>query len=174
MEELFRKYYTSLYYFSNAIIQDRALAEDIVQNVFVRFWETNKEGSIRNRKSWLYAAVRNASLNEMEKQQTYLRMKEKLSDSHIRNGKTEKDTGILLIEAETARQLWGRVNELPPQCRQIIHLYFVEGLSNMEIAERLQLHVSTIKTQKQRGIAYLRNAIQMLSVFFIMLLLVNE
>lgn len=43
----------------------------------------------------------------------------------------------------------------------------------MKIAERLQLHVSTIKTQKQIGIAYLRKALQVLSVF-LGLILINE
>ena len=173
MEELFNQYYTSLCYYSNTFIKNRVIAEDIVQGVLIRFWETNREENIRNKKAWLYTAVHNATLNEMEKQQSYLRLKEKIENVYAENPKREKAVDMPLVEAETARQLWGRVNELPPQCRQIIRLYFIEGLSNKEIAERLQLHVSTIKTQKQRGITYLRKTIQVLSLFLV-LILMNE
>lgn len=167
MEELFQKYYTSLCYYSYRLCRDREMAEDIVQNVFVRYWETSRgEAPILHSRAWLYTAARNATLNEMGKQQTYSRVKERVSDVYGRGDENEKDAGMLLIESETARQLWGRVNELPRQCRQIIHLYFIEGLSNMEIAERLQLHVSTIKTQKQRGIDYLRKAVKINPVLF--------
>lgn len=162
MEKLFQKYYGSLCYYSYRLIRDREMAEDIVQTVFTRYWETvREEAHIAHSRAWLYTAVRNATLNEIGKQQTYSRVKERARDGYDEN---EKDVGLLLIESETARQLWGRVNELPPQCRQIIRLSFIEGLSNMEIAERLRLHVSTIKTQKQRGIAYLRKVVSIIFV----------
>ncbi|PZP49831.1 MAG: hypothetical protein DI598_06965 [Pseudopedobacter saltans] len=164
MEVLFRTYYTSLCYHAYTVTHDRELSEDIVQETFVRYWQYAKDQEVNNPKAWLYRAVYNASLNAMEKRDTYQRSKEGFSVLHV-NIRSEKTQELLLVEAETARSLWGKVKELPPQCREVIRMSFVEGLSNKEIADLMQLHVSTVKTQKQRGLSILRKVIFHLEIW---------
>ncbi len=158
MEALFRTYYTSLCYHAYTVTHDRELSEDIVQETFVRYWMFEKNHEVSHPKAWLYRAVYNASLNALDKCDTYQRSKEGFSVLHgdIHSEKTQE---LLLVDAETARELWGKVQELPPQCREVIRMSFVKGLSNKEIANLLKLHVSTVKTQKQRGLSILRRIV---------------
>ncbi|QES88906.1 RNA polymerase sigma factor [Rhizosphaericola mali] len=155
MENLFRTYYASLCYHSYHVTGDKELSEDIVQEVFVRYWQYNENIQILHPKAWLYKAVYNASLNSVEKRNTYERAK---VDMFIKLNAValEKSHELILIESETARLLWGNVEKLPPQCREIIRMGFIEGLSNKKIAELMHLHISTVKTQKQRGLSLLR------------------
>ena len=67
---LFHKYYASLCYFANKFVRDDEAARDIVQEVFLRFWES--KGKFENQsalKSFLYSCVQNAALNYLEKLQ---------------------------------------------------------------------------------------------------------
>jgi len=163
MEELFRSYHTALCYHAYTVTRDRELSADLVQEVFVRFWEHNRHSVIDNPKAWLYRSVHNAALNAVAKRNTYQRAKGRMASEEIDREKTRE---LILIESETARLLWGSVQELPTQCREVIRLGFVEGLSNREIAERLQLHVSTVKTQKQRGLSMLRKIVTHFGIWF--------
>ena len=67
-EEIFHEYYASLCYFANKFVQDEDAAKDIVQEVFVHFWES--KGRFENRvalKSFLYSCVQNGALNYLNK-----------------------------------------------------------------------------------------------------------
>ena len=69
-ESVFHKYYASLCYFANKFVRDNEAARDIVQEVFLRFWES--KGKFENQsalKSFLYNCVQNAALNYLEKLQ---------------------------------------------------------------------------------------------------------
>ena len=69
-ESVFHKYYASLCYFANKFVRDDEAARDIVQEVFLRFWES--KGKFENQsalKSFLYNCVQNAALNYLEKLQ---------------------------------------------------------------------------------------------------------
>ena len=69
-ESVFHKYYASLCYFANKFVRDDEAARDIVQEVFLRFWES--KGKFENQsalKSFLYSCVQNAALNYLEKLQ---------------------------------------------------------------------------------------------------------
>lgn len=164
MEALFRTYYTSLCYHAYTVTRDRELSEDIVQETFVRYWQYEKDHEVNNPKAWLYRAVYNASLNAMERHDTYHRTKVGLAMLHS-DFHPEMTQELLLIEAETARELWGKVQELPLQCRKVIRMSFIEGLSNKKIADLLHLHVSTVKTQKERGLSMLRRVISHLGLW---------
>ena len=59
-------------------------------------------------------------------------------------------------DEEIYRHLFKLIDELPPRCREIFLLY-MEGKKNEEIAAMLQLSVETVKTQKKRAMAYIRD-----------------
>jgi len=161
MEKIFKQYYAALCMFANRIVMDETLAEDIVQEVFIRFKEEKEYKNIEEyHRAWLYTAVRNASVNA-------LRTKKKTVENNISYGyylRAGEDCAVpdcehALIRTETARQLWGGVGKLPPQMQQVIQMHFSENKSIRDIAKVLNLHVSTVKTQKQRGLALLRKYI---------------
>jgi RNA polymerase sigma factor (sigma-70 family) len=56
-----------------------------------------------------------------------------------------------IIRAEFYAELYRAINTLPPECRKIFTMLYLEGKSARETAEELGLALSTVKTQKARG-----------------------
>lgn len=167
---VFQKYYKSLCYFAWTMVNDKVLAEDLVQDAFVSLFQhkvnllQEDENSI---KSFLYTSVRYAVYN--------LQRKSKTVDKYFsRQEFTEADDVDYeqnIIRAEFLTALYHAVNQLPEACRNVIQLSYVEGLSNQEIADELNLSINTIKTQKQRGIRALKALLN--PEFFILLMLLK-
>jgi RNA polymerase sigma-70 factor (ECF subfamily) len=71
---------------------------------------------------------------------------------------SKKEDHILseLTRIEVVREVHAAIEALPPQCRKIVRMSFVEGMKNQEIAEQLKLSVQTVKNQKVRAIYLLK------------------
>ena len=147
---LFRELFASLAYFSNRIVTDAQTAEDIVQDSFVLLWERrNRLQHITAIKSYLYTTVRNQSLKHLEK----LKRQQLVSVPQEEPGSDES-----IIAAETARELYSLIATLSPSLQQIIRLYYLEGKSNKEISQQLQIEPDTVIRQRLRAILALRKA----------------
>lgn len=112
--------------FANQYVENDALAADIVQECFVKLWQLRDDFMyVHQIKSFLYTSVRNKSLNELE---------------HTK-----------VIAEESYRILVDAIEKLPPQMKSIMQLA-LEGKSNPEIAETLNISGETVHSQKK--IAY--------------------
>lgn len=67
LEQLFLKFYEPLVVYAYRFLNDQAEAEDVVQEVFIKFWNRNRFTDIRfYLRSYLYHSVRNHCLNRLE------------------------------------------------------------------------------------------------------------
>lgn len=146
-EALFSNYYPQLVRFSEGYIYDKQACEDIVQNLFIYFWENaeriNLEVSI---KAYFFESVRNRCIN------------------HLRNLHIHDKHNLLYVEAqlnqenysdledpEIISQINKALSQLPPQMAEILKLKYLEGKKLKEIAEINHITENTVKTQLQRG-----------------------
>ena len=67
-EVIFRRYYAHLVMFAKRYVSDKDMAENIVQSVFVQFWEKRNKQEINSLKGFLVVAVRNRCHNELKHQ----------------------------------------------------------------------------------------------------------
>ncbi len=146
---LFQEYFPALSYFANRILSDPDTAEDVVQDCFVLLWQRRDRLShIKAIKSYLYTSVRNQCLKHLEKQKRQAEFNEP--------DKAEPSMEEAVIAAETARELYQFIETLSPALRQIIRLYYIEGKTNREIAQQLQIEPDTVIRQRLRAIMALR------------------
>ncbi len=146
---LFREFFPSLTYFANRILSNLTTAEDIVQDCFVQLWQRRGRLShIKAIKSYLYGSVRNQCLKYLERQKRQVEFNEpELAEPSIEQA---------VITDETARELYQFIETLSPALQQIIRLYYLEGKSNREIAQQLQIEPDTVIRQRLRAIMALR------------------
>ena len=118
-------------------------AEDLVQDVFIRTWEANREiREAENIVTYLYQAVKYRCLNELRN-----RKRHRLIEDHIdRPGDTNFE--MLYFEQEVVRRVNEVVSRLAPKCREIF-VKHMDGLSQREIAEQMGISEETVKKQKQ-------------------------
>ena len=74
-----------------------------------------------------------------------------------------------IIEEEVHREIIAAIEKLPPERRKIVELSMM-GFSQEEIADKLEISVNTIKTQKRKAYAFLREELQHLFVFLLFVL----
>jgi RNA polymerase sigma-70 factor (ECF subfamily) len=150
----FKEFYAALCYFSYTIIKDSAAAEDIAEDAFIKLWERHsKFENAATIKSFLYSVVRNASIDRLREKKKRIAYSKEII--HLAE---EKESFILqqIIEAETYREVVASLKILPPKCRQIFRMIYFEGKDYGQIASELNLSINTIRVQKARALALLR------------------
>jgi RNA polymerase sigma-70 factor (ECF subfamily) len=160
LDYFFRRYHAPLIYFAQGLIHDRETAEDLVEDAFLKLWERREElgmqGSLR---AWLYTTVRNACIDLLRRNKlkvVYVKEVQATSD------KDDKPVLHRIIEAETIEQVYAALQSLPPKCGQVFRMYYLEEKSLQEIADELDLSLSTVKSQKGRAIELLRKKLPQL------------
>ena len=153
MAFIFNKYYRDLCFYSNKIIRDFEISRDIVQEVFIKLWdESNKLPDSLEIKSYLYACVKNSSLNYIKKEASKDKYKAKileLLNSHVSNS-TEVEYKELVQAVENT------INSLPDSMYKIFDLSRNEGLKNREIAEELGISIKTVESNITKALKIFR------------------
>ena len=154
---VFRRHYEPLCYFAERYLHDIQVAEGIVQDVFVRMWESRDTLGVQSSlKSYLYASVRNACLNHIKRQS----FTTSLDHEEERPDDATVQPDVQLESNELAEALEKAMAGLAPRCRQIFFMAKYDGLSYKEIAEVLNISMNTVKTQLQRALKSLSKSLQ--------------
>lgn len=151
---LFEKYYARLCDFARRILGDEDLAEDVVQDTFVAFMERSESNHIEEVavRNYLYQSVKNASLNKLRKGKVI----EHFESNHNFPIVDEEHALVAMIHSEIVGEIHYALKKLPEGCHLIIRLGYFEGLNNPQIANKLNISVNTVKSQKQRALFLLR------------------
>ncbi|WP_430814843.1 RNA polymerase sigma-70 factor [Carboxylicivirga sp. RSCT41] len=153
-QELFLKYYTQLVVFARKVVIDDDLARELVQDVIVNFYEKRGEIKIHSSlKAHLYQSVRNRCLNQIKHSQIR-------RDHHANIYLTEKNSEAYmddkLEETELEQKIFSIIQTLPAQCKKIFEMSRFEGITNQEIADKLELSKRTVETQISKALKVLR------------------
>lgn len=137
--QLVKKYYAPIYQYCFLHIHDRDCAEDMVQDVFIRFFEALFNGTdIEKTKSYLYRIAGNVIKNN------YKKRKELLCDELPEV--SEEQTADLEIRLDIEKA----IEELPEELKEITILFFFQELKQKEIAELLGIKLSLVKYRVAR------------------------
>jgi len=148
---LFDNYYPSLMRFAHRFIFDKDACMDLVQDVFVTLWEKREEQEIKSLKWYLHTAVKNKclvyvrNLGIKDKHQVYV------LDSYLSEHSDED-----ILDPDLVKEVKNALDQLPKEMKRIFRLKYVHGLTMAEIAEDLDISVSTVKTQLGRAKVKLR------------------
>ncbi len=165
-QELFRSFYRYLVVYATRYIGQQEEAEDVVQDVFLAVWESDKNyNSYHGFSSYLYDMVKNKCLNSLRhksiiENHTPMLTQELLEAAH--------DTKYRLEKEELYRILHQAIDELPPRCREVFELH-LQDKKNEEIAQILNLSIETVKTQKRNAMSILRKRLG--GLYFLLIIL---
>lgn len=145
--DIFKEYYVPLCSFASRYADEAEASADIVQDAFVKLWQIRDDFFYLHQvKAFLYTAVRNKALNELEHSKVVYEYAQKIiskeTDAFFHDAVVEEETYRILIEA---------IDRLPEQMRAIMCLA-LEGKRNADIAAQLNVSTETVHTLKK--IAY--------------------
>ena len=152
LEKIYKAAYKYLVNYARAITGNVQMAEEVVQDVFLKIWQNRSEISIKvSFKAYLLHSIHNNALNVIRQQKTL-----KESVNILRPANTWQfisdtyDINDDLIERifmdETETIIDHAIADLPEQCRKVFCLSRYESLRNEEIAVRLGLAENTVKS----------------------------
>ncbi len=131
------KYFNTVYRLALSQTQDSQRADDVLQEVFLRYIKTNKVfESEEHIKAWLIRVTLNCS---------------KSSFTNSWNKKTVALTEDIVFEMPEEEEIYTVVAKLPQKYRTVIHLFYYEDLSVKEISGYLKIKESTVKSQLHRA-----------------------
>ena len=165
-EELFEQLYPSMCVVAKSYVNDEEVAEDIVQEAFIKLWN-NRENyeNISSLKSFLYVMVKNISLNRVRREKLDKKYEDSVEERQVESFSHK------IIEEETYRILHQAIDALPAQSKKIMKLS-LQGAQNQEIASNLGISINTVKTLKYRALKMLRVTLK--DYYFILILLLKE
>lgn len=150
VEILFRTYYPSLCKSLYRILKDVSLAEDIVQEVFLKVWDKRDTLALHGAShAYLYRSCYNTALNFLKKQKPQYELSSVPIDICSDDG---AEKALLFLETEA--KILAAIETLPPKTKSIFSLSRFEELSYKEIAERLEISLKSV--EKHMGIALQR------------------
>ena len=160
LEALFYRVFPRLVDFAAKITKNEAIAEDILQDIFIRLWEKRNQIESINIEAYLFKLVRNQCLDYIK----HLKfISEKKADFFTTIKYEElyridfiRDEPYLIIQEELKHAIEQTINSLPERCKEVFVLSKVEGLKNREIAEKLQINIKNVERHLARAMKTFR------------------
>ena len=160
LADLYDRHARAIYSLALRMLADAAEAEDVVQDVFTQAWrQATRYDPLRAPVAgWLMIMARARALDRLRRRKSRIVAVElDPAAPHPRDPEISQE--MQAITAEQAERVRGALGELPDSQRAAIELAYYEGLSQSDIAERLQQPLGTIKTRIRSGLIKLREAL---------------
>jgi len=163
--ELVDRYLGRIVSFALRILNDRAEAEEVAQETFLKLWTEAKNFEPRAQpKTWLYRIARNQCIDRLRRKRSRgrsLELDETDSDTNENAGVDRPS--LLIVRKQTAERVQRALDELPERQRAAITLVHYEGLSGAEASQVLDISVEALESLLTRGRRSLRDRLRELA-----------
>lgn len=156
--QLYEETSSKLFAISLKMLTNRAHAEEVLQDAFVKIWHNASEynsskGSVI---SWMISIVRYRCLDVLRYNK--VRKEEILSSDESLNTISEE---FIEVDYDSDTKLVNCIEELEVQQKQVIHLAYYRGLSHAELVNQTSIPLGTIKSWIRRGLQQLQRCLSL-------------
>jgi RNA polymerase sigma-70 factor (ECF subfamily) len=160
-QQLFDLYYSPLAAIACSYLNDPDEAEDVVQQLFIKFWEEKHYRNINSSlKRYLSVALKNSCINHIARKKTHTT---RLNNAIIEEEVTQAID--LLLENEQHHLFDKALNGLPVQSRRSLELVYFSGESYNGAATKMNISVNTIKSHLKSALRKLKNNPELLNYY---------
>jgi RNA polymerase sigma-70 factor (ECF subfamily) len=158
MTALYDRYARLVFSLALRILNDRAAAEETVQEVFVKVWRRSKDFDVTRGKfsSWLSGITHNHAIDELRRR----RVRPVASEDEDAMAEVVSDGPApleLALQSLEHRRIVAALEQIPAEQRQPIEMAYFEGFTQQEISDRLKEPLGTVKTRMRLGMQKLKS-----------------
>lgn len=171
-EILFQKYYTILCSHAIRFVYSKAVAEDIVSEIFCRFWSDRTYNTINvSFRAYLFKSVRHRAYN-------YLRWELSKKDSNLNVDDLQFGISSLkpeeaMLYDELSSEISIIIDSLPAQCKRVFLLSRFENKKHSEIAADLGISVKAVEAHISKALDILRRSLKSKDLLTVLILIIN-
>lgn len=161
-EILYDRYANQLYSLVCRIVQDTAVADEVLQETFWQIWQSAPDyrGS-GSTKAWIFQIARHRSLDEIRRRKARPQKAaidvETAQHMEAEHGSSAEEMAEQQIDRQ---QILGALEHLPSEQRECLEMAYFEGLTQRQIAETVQVPVGTIKSRIRIGLQKLEHLLR--------------
>jgi RNA polymerase sigma factor (sigma-70 family) len=150
----------ALYGVISKIIDDNDMAQDILQESFVKIWEKSKsyDPSKGRLFTWMLNIARNTAIDASRSKHVKAAAKIQNTDDNVRM----IDKQINVSQSDESMDVAEIVNKLVPEHRVILDMMYFQGFSQDEVSKELGIPLGTVKTRARNAIIKLRETFNFL------------
>ncbi|MCB1224242.1 MAG: sigma-70 family RNA polymerase sigma factor [Verrucomicrobiales bacterium] len=162
-QTFYRKYGGLIFTSISNVLNDHHDAEDVMQEVLVQIW--NKAHLYEPRKgkplTWVTTMARNRAIDRIRSKQRRSRLNGDFeTENRTEQFEFEASSSELLEVKERSNVVRHAVDKLTPDQREAIQLAYFDGLTQAEVAERLNEPLGTVKARIRRGVTRLEGLVK--------------
>ncbi len=171
----FRRFFMVLYPRLIALASrfvDEYTAEDLVQNVFLFYWEKKETVEVNDIKSFLYKCTQNSCLDHLKHRMVVEEYERKVRIGELRmiwleEHSDENDVIKSIISNDLQDIINDSIEKLSPKCAKIFRLCYFEDMSHKAIAEAMGLSTRTVEWHIRQAIVFLRKDLHHLFILIL-------
>ena len=163
LEHYIEAYGTDIYSFCIRLTQNRELAEELYQDTFLAMCEKEDWKEEGNVKSYLLGITIKLWQNRKRKFAWRKRIAAEMplsKEQGLEAFSADENLEQHMVSKEEQEAVWKAVYKLPEQLRIVILLYYMEDFKVAEIAEKLSLSISNVKSKLMRARRYLKQELE--------------
>lgn len=156
---LHERYQSKVYYYCLKFVGKQEIAEEITSDVFVKLWQKREEVKTDTPIGGLLMKItRDYSLSYLRQVAKNTDRRKAFIDNYFQNLSSPVEEQIYLKEGLAIADQ--AIENLPPKCRQIFRLRYLDGLSLKQIAEELHISTNTVQNHLQKGTRIVKGYLQ--------------
>ena len=169
---VYERYWSRLYVYAFNVLQDNAICEDIIQEIFTNLWQNTNTQQINHLAAYLYQATKFQVFKHLRNGKTSQQHLDAIRAIQKNKDLTHDEVELNYNAQELQQIILQLIQELPDRCRQVFHLSRFEHLSNKEISQKLGISNQTVKNQISKAIKYLKSNLETTSYLIFLLAMV--
>jgi len=172
LRPIYNKHIIGLYHFVLRIAKSSQLAEDVVQDVFVKIWDSRLTlDSDLPIKPYLYTVPKRHLINLIKRAKHEYQILEEIKRSVV----IAENTTDMEVDFRESNALYATaINQLPPQCKEVFVLCKIQGMSYKQVAEQLKITEGTVNGQMVKALKIIRAYLTLKNTLTLILLYLNS
>lgn len=144
-DQLFRIFYPEMVSYAKSLVQDEAVAKDLVQDIFLNLWvRRDTLISLKNLPAYLYVSLKHNAVHHIKKDERKITLPDYENDTELFSFDLS-DPERQVIQKENAEKIERAINSLPYKCRLVFRLIKEDGLRYKEVASLLDISIKTVE-----------------------------
>jgi len=173
-QEAFKAFYTAFYPKMKALafrFVNEHVAEDLVQEVFLSYWEKKQEIEAYNIQSFLYRCIQNTCLNHIKHQRVVGDYESQVFIAEeritfLKETTDENEVFQQLVQKDIREIIDASVDKLPPKCAEAFRLCYFYDMSRIDAANVVGASPRTVDGYIQKALNFLRDDLKDLYFLF--------